>query len=160
MKICDNCGAYNSDKRKLCVDCGETLGDKISEREEQQIRQNIGAKIEKMYNKKDPLYVSTFDKLVGAVSIIGIILCVVFTVKNYSNHKSSEYLLWAIFYFALSGFEAFVPKLSWCIEQIRLSRYVEDADNIRPSVLYFYSRKLFIIVAAVNGIVSVVVNFL
>ncbi len=54
MKICENCGAYNSDERFFCVDCSEKLGDSLSAAEEQRLDDRIDDSLEAMYNRQDP----------------------------------------------------------------------------------------------------------
>ena len=65
MKICTKCGAYNSDDRKFCVDCSEKLGNVLSASEERQMRDNLNKRMDEMYNRNEPLYVSKFDKAIG-----------------------------------------------------------------------------------------------
>ena len=64
LKLCEKCGAQQSDSRNFCIDCGELLANKL---------ENNESKI--MNNKIDPLYVSIFDKIVGYISILSFILC-------------------------------------------------------------------------------------
>ena len=61
MKVCSKCGATQSDDRLFCVDCGETLGKSLSESEEKAVRQQTEQKIDGMYNKTYPLFVSKPD---------------------------------------------------------------------------------------------------
>lgn len=62
MKICCKCGAHNSDERFFCIDCNEKLGSSLSKAEEAKINEDINESLENMYNKRDPLHVSKFDK--------------------------------------------------------------------------------------------------
>ena len=113
MKVCAKCGAHNSDERSFCVDCNEKLGDKLSTLEEQQMRNNVNKKIEEMYNSKNPLYVSVFDKIIGVVSLIGLLCSLVLVVINKVTERSFEFLWIGVIFFLLASIEAFVPKLTW-----------------------------------------------
>lgn len=66
MKICDKCGAYNSDDRMFCVDCNEKLNDNDNEN----LQQDVQSKIDELYDKK--LSVNVFDKIIGSVSLLGV----------------------------------------------------------------------------------------
>lgn len=160
MKLCDKCGACNSDRRINCVDCSAPLGEKLSTLEEEKIRKSTDEKIEKLYNKKDPLFVSLYDKIFGILAVIGIAISVALMVVNYINNRGKE-LLFIVFLFLLIGaFEAFMPRLSWSIEKLRLSFSIDDADEAEPGVFYFYGRKIFITFTVVCGFAVLVTKFL
>lgn len=160
MKICAKCGAYNSDGRIFCIDCNEKLGDKLSSFEEQEARDDVNEKIEKMYNRKDPLYVSNFDKAMGAVSLIGVLCSLILVVIGKITQRSFDFLWVGIIFFLLACIEAFVPKVTWAIEKIRLSFFISDADNAEPSGFYIACRKVTIAISVLVGIVILAVSFL
>ncbi len=160
MKICAKCGAYNSDERIFCVDCSEKLGDKISAIDEQQAHNSINEKIEEMYNKKDPLYVSKFDKVMGLVSLIGVLCSVILIVICKVTERDFDFLWVGIVFFLLTSVEAFIPKVTWAIEKIRLSFLIQDADNAEPSRFYIACRKASIVISMLVGIVILVAAFL
>ncbi len=160
MKICTKCGAYNSDERIFCVDCNEKLGDKISAIDEQQARDSVNEKIEKMYNKKDPLYVSKFDKVMGLVSLIGVLCSVILIVIGKVTERNFDFLWVGIVFFLLASVEAFMPKVTWAIEKIRLSFFIRDTDNAEPSGFYIVCRKVSIVISVLVSIVILVVTFL
>ncbi len=160
MKICEKCGASNSDKRRFCIDCGEILGDKLSAAQEQQYRNKIGEQIENMYNKKDPLYVSLYDKIVGIISIIGVALCSVLVVMNFIIQKTREGLLMSIALFMVAGIEAFVPKFTWSIEKMRLGFYANGADELEPSELYVLGRRISMTLLVLVGVTIIITSYL
>ena len=160
MKICTKCGAYNSDERIFCVDCSEKLGDKLSAIDEKQTRDSVNEKIEEMYNKKDPLYVSKVDKVMGLVSLIGVLCSVILIVIGKITERSFDFLWVGIIFFLLASVEAFIPKVTWAIEKIRLSFFIRDADNAEPSGFYIVCRKVSIVISVLVGIVIIVVTFL
>lgn len=158
MKLCNKCGAYNSDERRSCVDCGATLGEKLSVAEEAEIRKTTGEKIEKLYNRKDPLYVSLYDKIFGLFAVIGAVAFAVLMIINYVNNRADELLLMGFFIMLLGAFEAFVPKFSWALEKLRLGFSIDNADDAEPGVFYFYGRKMFITFTVVFGIILLIVK--
>lgn len=106
MKICDKCGALNSDNRFFCVDCSEKLGDPVSAREQQSIEQEINSGIETIYNRNDPLYVSLFDRVMGIISLIGIAVSLVLLAVGLFLKLDFGFLWLGILFFALSAVEA------------------------------------------------------
>ncbi len=160
MKICTKCGAYNSDERIFCVDCNEKLGDKISATDEQQAHNSVNEKIEEMYNKKDPLYVSKFDKAMGLVSLIGVLCSVILIVIGKITERNFGFLWVGIIFFLLASVNALIPQVTWAIEKIRLSFFIQDADNAEPSGFYIACRKASIIISVLVSIVILVVTFL
>ncbi len=158
MKVCAKCGAYNSDERFFCVDCNEKLGDKLSAADEQQKRDDLNGKIEEMVNKKDPLFVSKSDKILGFVSLVGALCSLVLIVIGWIAHRSVDLLWLGILFFLLAGIEALVPKVTWAIEKLRLSFFISDADSAEPSAFYTTCRKAAILISAVVGAVILVLN--
>lgn len=73
MKLCEHCGAHNSDERTVCVDCGERLGKPLSQQEEEQLRKTADEKMEKICRKTDPLQVNLLDKVMGGASAVGLV---------------------------------------------------------------------------------------
>ena len=129
MKICDSCGAYNSDDRGFCVDCGEKLGDKISEKAEKELDRKINEVSEKMYNKTDPLYVSVFDKAVGTVSLVCLLLLFIICAAALFRQQSVIFSVYGFLCLILSAVEAFFPKFNWAIEKFRLSFRISNPDD-------------------------------
>lgn len=153
MKICDKCGALNSDNRAFCVDCNEKLGDSISQREQDRIKQSIDSSLDALYNDKDPLYVSRLDKLMGIISLIGALASVILLGVGLFFKRDFGFLWLGILFFVLAAVEAFFPKLTWTIEQLRLSFSISNSEDAEPSAFYKVCRKASIFLATIIGIV-------
>ncbi len=156
MKICENCGAVNSDNRLFCLDCNEKLGDAVSEYRKERIEQSIDEKIEALYNGNDPLYVSLFDKVMGCISLVGIVACLVLLAVGFFTKREFGFLWFGVLLFALTAVEAFVPKLTWSIEKLRLSFLISNPDDTQPSGFYKICRKASIIITSAIGIVLLI----
>ena len=89
VKICNKCGAYNSDDKMFCIDCNEKLGDKISAEQENKIHNATDIAIEKLHNSKDPLYISKFDKFLGFSSLAGILAHIILLIFFNSAYEVS-----------------------------------------------------------------------
>lgn len=142
MKICEKCRCQNADTRVFCVDCGATLGEKLSEAQEAIHQQQLNENIEKMYNRTDPLYVSVFDKVVGILALLGCVASVVLPFfKPYTMSGDHPYL-WAFLFFACAAVDAFIPHLAWELEKLRLGFWADGADSLEPSNLYLIGRRV------------------
>ncbi len=151
MKVCDKCGALNSDNRFFCVDCHEKLGDAVSEQERDKIEQSIDTTLENLYNDNDPLYVSRFHKVMGFLSLVGALASLVLFVISLVTKRDFSFLWIGILFFALTVVEALVPRFTWSLEQLRLSLIINDSDA-EPSAFYKTSRKICIVIGAGVGI--------
>lgn len=156
MKICNKCGAYNSDDRMFCVDCNEKLNDN----QDENLQQDVQSKIDELYNKKDPLHVSVIDKIFGFISLVGVVATIIVFILNAITQTSCEYLGWAFITFAISSFEAFCPRINWELEKLALSFRVSSSSDLEPSDFYFTRRKLAIIISSLLGIVMLLINLL
>ena len=144
MKICGKCGAQQSDKRTNCIDCGNALGKPITESELQGVEAEIRDKMDRSYNKSDPLYVSRADKIIGILSILGFIVTIIFMFIYRQNIQNDAELLLTIILFIFCAINSLIPKINWTLEKIRLYFLIHDADNVHPSDLYFIIRKFVI----------------
>ena len=152
MKLCEKCHAQNADTRVFCVDCGATLGEKLSDAQEAIYQQELNENIEKMYNRTDPLYVSLFDKVVGVLSLLGCVASVVLPFfKPYTMSGDHPYL-WAFLFFACAAADAFFPQLAWGLEKLRLGIWANGADDLQPSNFYLVGRRIGNTVVIVLGI--------
>ncbi len=158
MKICKKCGAHYADDKIFCLDCNEKLGDNLSASEEQRMRANLNQKIEEMYNKRDPLYVSKFDKVIGLLSLMGSTIALVFVLIRISIRQNIDFLLYAIIFLLLSSAEALIPRLTWELEKLRLGFYINGADDAEPSDFYLKGRKIAIVSTAVLGIAALAIS--
>ena len=153
MKICHNCGAKNADHRFFCIDCNEKLGNPISKAEQEQVEQQTQDRIDALYNRNDPLYVSRLDKAIGIFALIGIAANAALGIVGWISKPDVGTRCLSALFFAVAAIEALVPKLTWSIEQLRLSFTVDGADDAEPSAFYKTARKISIIVAATIGTV-------
>ncbi len=156
MKVCGRCGALNSDTRFFCVDCCEKLGDAVSDREQGALEQDIDTKLETLYNQNDPLHVSRFDKVMGWLSVIGTAASLILWVIGLFTKRGFDLLWIAVLLFAVSAVEAFVPKLTWGLEKLRLSFYIANADDAEPSMFYKVCRKAGLLICTGVGIVGLI----
>ncbi len=160
MKVCGKCGALNSDNRFFCVDCHEKLGDAVSERERNDIEQDIDTALENLYNDNDPLYVSRFDKVMGFLSLVGAAASLALLVVGFVTKRDFGFLWVAIACLVLAAVEALVPRFTWSLEQLRLSRIINGAEDAEPSAFYKTSRKICILIGAGVGIAVLLITVL
>ena len=165
MKICENCGAHNSDDRKFCIDCTERLGEQLSEKQEEEVLEKVQNTIKKIENKNNPLYVDLFDKITGFISVIGILILVGFFIMEIFTGTDLKLLFLGILFFAISALDSFVPSIAWSIEKITLSIKYSGTDDITPGMFYKWGRKIgnliftaFGIAVIVSGIIDITYN--
>ena len=77
MKKCIKCGAIQNDSRHHCIDCGEKLGKPLSEAEAVEIEQKLDKTLDDMSDRTEKFYVPLRDKIMGAISAIGIIAAII-----------------------------------------------------------------------------------
>lgn len=158
MKICDKCGAHNSDNNFFCVDCTEKLNDPISSKEQANIENEIKNNIENLYNDTDPLAVTLFDKIIGAVCISGtFVLGIMFFIALFTNRDLNLYLIGFLF-FVFGALDALLPKITWTLEKLRLSFTISDPENAEPSDFYLFFRKAGIVICAAIGTAILIVS--
>ncbi len=160
VKICNKCGAYNSDDKMFCIDCNEKLGDKISAEQENKIHNATDITIEKLHNSKDPLYIGKLDKIFGFASLAGILVHIILLIFFNSTYEDIRFLWVGIIFFTFSAIEAFVPKFTWTIERMRLSLFIKDAEDAEPSEFYIVCRKVAIIVMFAIGAIILATNLI
>ena len=80
MKKCKQCGALQNDDNSTCIDCGAVLGKTLSEAEAAEINESIDNKLEGMSERTEDFYVPLRDKIMGVLSVIGIIAAIVLLV--------------------------------------------------------------------------------
>lgn len=156
MKVCDKCGALNSDTRFFCVDCNEKLGDPVSDREQGALEQGLDTTLENLYNQNDPLHVSRFDKVMGWLSVIGTAASLTLWGIGLFTKRDFDLLWIAVLFFAVSAVEAFVPKLTWGLEKLRLSFYIANADDAEPGMFYKVCRKASLLICTGVGVVGLI----
>ena len=80
MKKCKNCGALQNDDNSTCIDCGAVLGKSLSEAEAAEINESLDNKLDGMSDRTEDFYVPLRDKIMGVLSVIGIIAAIVLLV--------------------------------------------------------------------------------
>lgn len=148
MKICENCGACNSNNRLFCVDCSEKLGKKLSKNEELMKREQINENIENLYNESDPLHVDKTDKIIGVISLCGIAVSIILFIMGAFTDYKFELGFYALVFYTCAAAEALLPRLLWEFEKIDLSRKIYGAEDAEPSDFYKTGRKISEIVFA------------
>lgn len=152
MKLCEKCRCVNTDTRVFCVDCGATLGDKLSDTQEAEHRQKLNDNMENLYNRNDPLYVGLFDKIVGAIAILGCVASIVFPFLWPYTMSGDHPYLWAFILCAITAVDALFPQLAWGLEKLRMGVWVNGADDLEPSGFYLVGRRIGNAVALALGI--------
>ena len=77
MKKCRSCGAIQNDSRSRCIDCGERLPKSLPDSEAAEISAELDDRLNKMSDRTEDFYVPICDKIMAAISLIGIIAAVV-----------------------------------------------------------------------------------
>lgn len=80
MKKCKNCGALQNDDNSTCIDCGAVLGKALSEAEAAEINESLDDKLNGMSDRTEDFYVPLRDKIMGVLSVIGIIAAIILLV--------------------------------------------------------------------------------
>ena len=73
MKKCKKCGALQSDEKTTCLDCGTLLGRPMTEEEEEAADELLDDRLDDLSERMQDFYVPLRDKIMGVISIIGII---------------------------------------------------------------------------------------
>ncbi len=152
MKLCKKCGAYNSDERIFCVDCGEKLGGKLSQQEEEQLRKTAVETLEKLHNKTDPLHVNLLDKIMGCVSAVGFVLTFIRMLIATSEPQPFESFWLCLVLFLWSGIASVFPGVLWALDRIR------SWDDGYPGVWYNISRRVAVVLSVAAGTALLIVS--
>ena len=80
MKKCKQCGALQNDDNSSCIDCGAVLGKALSEAEAAEINESLDDKLDGMSDRTEDFYVPLRDKIMGVMSVIGIIAAIILLV--------------------------------------------------------------------------------
>lgn len=154
MKICQKCGAYNSDERIFCVDCDEKLSDKIDAEKQDAIEEKIAGKIDRLYNQKDPLYVSLYDEIIGIGCIIFSLILFILGTALMLKERGSSVPFVLIIFGVIGAFDGLSPQIGWELEKLRLSFRVNDVDDLTPSGFYLSCRRIAITVCLIICIIG------
>ena len=151
MKICPKCGVTQSDKRTSCVDCGTRLEDPVSKEIEAKLQAEGEQKLEKLYNKRDPLHRNPFDIVLGCIMAAELVAVIVMSVLYGELYRDVEYLFCGWLFPLIGVIEAFFPKIGWELEKLRMSFSANGADDLTPSDFYLIMRKVGHMVWALLG---------
>jgi len=160
MKICSKCGVQQSSDRVFCVDCDNKLGDSISDIEKQKIETETKNKIDKMNEETYQPNVSAFDKIVGFVSLLGLITTIIFMILYKKNVERVPETIYTILFFAISLLFAFFPKAIWAVEKFRLSFTINNYDDAEPSGFYLFMRKALVVCCFIFAIILLIVTII
>lgn len=150
MKLCEKCGTPQKDENFRCVECGAILPSPLSDKEEEIIEEQISDYIDKAADRSDDFTVGTREKIIVAADILGIVLSVIVMIF-FSHEPDGDYIcLMCALMFAMGAVDTAFPKLSWALEKLRLSRYV-DTYALSPSDRYVISRRIMQIAIPVIG---------
>ncbi len=133
MKICPSCGVSQSDRRTECVECGARLDAPLNEQEAERVRAQQEEQLEKLYNRRDPLYVSLFDKILGGLMAAGALAVPITLLVGHNQVKPSIMAFAAFLFFAFGVVLAFFPKIAWEIGKLRMSVYMDGTDDLMPA---------------------------
>ena len=142
MKVCPKCGVTQSDKRTSCVECGARLEDPVSKEIETKLQAEREQKLEKLYNKGNPLYVSLFDKIMGCIMAAEFIAMLVLVIVFGGQLGEKRSLILGLIFPLIGMAEAFFPNISWSLEKLRMSFSANNTDDLTPSDFYLVMRKV------------------
>lgn len=149
MKICRKCGAAQSDERRMCIDCGETLGPPVDKKTAEEYNKKLGNKVSKLTSSGDFLALKPLDVACGIAMILcGVASGVIFLFPRFASDGRTLFAMIFVLGIVL-GLNALLPKLVWLLEKLRLSATVDNTDDLIPSGWYIISRKLAIYLGAV-----------
>lgn len=150
MKLCEKCGTPQKDENFRCVECNAILPKPLSEEDEEIIEDQISDYIDNAAERSDDFYIGTHEKILIAADILGFILSFVVMIFFSPKSDGDAICLWCAVLFALGAVNTAFPKLSWALEKLRLSRYVDTYD-LSPSDWYITSQKIMKIAVPVIG---------
>lgn len=164
MKKCHNCGAVQGDDRTTCIDCDSALGRPISEAEEKRIDESIDDKLDSMAERAQDFYVPIHEKIMGILSIIGVIativlliLCNFFSERVIDNINIPILAVKSILFFALAGALLLFPKLMWNFSTLRY-RLFYNWDTT-PSSFAITMRKVSAYIMFIGGMICIIYEY-
>ncbi len=160
MKFCKKCGAINSDDRFFCVDCNEKLGDQLSSADEEKARKGIRGKMEKMYNRRDPLYVGVVEKIMGIISLAGILCYLLLIPIGKITQREFNSIGVGIFVLLIAAVEALFPKFGWALQKLSWRLHARNVDDLEPTSFYMFMSKSLLVLLMAIGLVGLAVNLL
>lgn len=144
MKKCKRCGALQNDAHVVCVDCGERLGPALSKQEEIEADLKVAKKISKLSNKTDYFHVTILDKFVAAALAIGAFLNFLIRLiwADRLGEADISFILLAIILMLVEALDLSLPVISWELYKLKFMFTIDNLDDLQPSVIALYSRKI------------------
>lgn len=161
MKICPKCGVSQKDSNRTCVDCGAVLGKPISEDAAYCIEKERREKIESVSNNLDELSMGRFKvplivTFIGC--IVGAIVIAVLGELDVIPFSEFQWLFVSIPFSIVGLVNVVFPQLSWKLELMRLSWYVDTSDA-SPSFYYVFMHKLAVWLCLVFSVGCIITYF-
>ena len=60
-----------------------------------------------------------------------------------------------VFFFLVGALEAFFPRVTWAIEQFRMSFWINGAEDAEPSDFYFAARRVTVLLSVAAGLMAI-----
>lgn len=156
MKLCENCGAVQSDERYYCVDCKGKLSKSLSEKETDKIASHLDKVGNNYLDKLSSLRATKADRIIGFLSLAGASAVFVQMLIYKENIENTPESLIAFILFITCSLESLFPKLLWNLEKFRLSFLINSADSAEPSDFYLTMRKIFIYIGFIIAVIAAV----
>lgn len=164
MKKCHNCGAVQGDDRTTCIDCDSALGRPISKAEEKRIDESIDDKLDSMAERAQDFYVPIHEKIMGILSIIGVIATIVllFLCGFFSEHVKDSvnipvFSIMSMFCLALAGALLLYPKLMWNLSTLQY-RVFYNWDTT-PSSFAITMQKVVAYIGFIGGMICIIYEY-
>ncbi len=88
MKKCRMCGAVQSDKRGVCIDCGALLGKPMSEEEEAAVNEAVSEQIDSSGERTEFFYTPIALRVLGIISVIAVVVLGIFITVTANENKN------------------------------------------------------------------------
>ena len=144
MKICPKCGVSQKDSNRVCVDCGTVLGKPIDEDAAYYIEKERRDKIDGLSYNLDELSMGRFKlplTVIFSVTAVGSIVTAVLGELDIIPFSEYVWLFLAVIFSVAGLIGVLFPQLSWKLELMRLSWYI-DTSEASPSYWYIFTHKL------------------
>lgn len=148
MKQCAKCGAFCSDDKGFCLDCGTRLGAALPPEEEKRLAEQTARQIHDAAEGLDELRASAKERVVGIalLSLAPLSLALAFLAGGETDAPVYYFLVCPLA--LVVGLNALFPKLVWAVEKFWLRMRIDNAEDATPSDLYVISRKIAVYVCA------------
>lgn len=162
MKICPKCGVSQKDSNHLCVDCGAPLGKPIDENAAYLIEKERREKIDGLSYNLDELSMGRLKvPLICAflLGIVGSIVLLLLSGADIIRYNVQYWLLFSIVFSIFGLIGTLFPQLSWKLELMRLSMYIDTSDA-SPSYWYIFTHKLCVWLSLIMTAAMIITFFM